>query len=146
MRGANQMVTKRGHIYLDCYNTGLEVHVVSEEDLETFLIGQLNHLPYEQLGIGLLDEHDQVLAWSGGQYFTRNQRHSVSWNQLDMLRLIAMHKPHKLFMSHNHPGGTEEFSQEDLDTTTQLRELCQKLDIEFKGHFLVVNGRVLKTV
>lgn len=145
-KGVSHVLKKRGHVYLDCYNTGLKVSVEGEEDLHQFLIGQLGHLRYEQLGVGLLDGDDTVLAWSGGQYFTRNQQHSVSWNHLDMLRLIAMHQPHKLFISHNHPGGTEEFSTEDLETTDKLRDICDKLDIEFLGHYLVVNNRVLKTV
>lgn len=138
------MALRRGYVYLECYNTGIDVRVESEADLELFLVNQLGSLTYEQLGVGLMDADDRVLAWSGGQYFTQNQTHSVSWNQLDMLRLIAAHKPQKLFISHNHPGGTEEFSQEDIETTEQTRELCQKLGIHFSGHFLVVNGRVLK--
>lgn len=135
---------KHRGVYLDCYKTGM-VTVPDEQDLEIFLVDQLGQLRVERLGVGLLAEDNEVLAWTDGRYFTNNTHTTVSWNRLDIVRLIAMERPSKLFMAHNHPGGTLEFSDADNEATESIRLLCEHLGLVFMGHYLVVGDVVLKT-
>lgn len=44
---------------------------------------------------------------------------------------------------HNHPGGIENFSDEDVTMTNHLIVLLQNAAIEFYDHYLVVNGKII---
>ena len=48
-----------------------------------------------------------------------------------------------LILFHNHPGGTERASREDIELTSRLAEACQPLDLRLLDHFLVTGNRVL---
>jgi len=47
-----------------------------------------------------------------------------------------------LILFHNHPGGAEHASKEDMDLTRRMLEACAPLDIKLLDHFLIA-GKVV---
>ncbi len=48
-----------------------------------------------------------------------------------------------LILFHNHPGGTEYASEEDIQLTRRMAEACALLDIKVLDHFLIAGKHVL---
>ncbi|MFQ5344496.1 MAG: DNA repair protein RadC [Mariprofundus sp.] len=48
-----------------------------------------------------------------------------------------------LILFHNHPGGTAMASQEDIDLTRRMSEICALLEIKILDHFLIAGTEVL---
>lgn len=48
-----------------------------------------------------------------------------------------------IIVFHNHPGGTTQASEQDIQLTRQLMEACSVLDIKLLDHFLLAGKEVL---
>jgi len=48
-----------------------------------------------------------------------------------------------IILFHNHPGGTERASEEDVKLTKLMARVCQPLDIRVLDHFLLADTRVI---
>lgn len=48
-----------------------------------------------------------------------------------------------LILFHNHPGGTPQASDEDINLTHRMSEACTPLDIKVLDHFLIAGKEVL---
>jgi DNA repair protein RadC len=48
-----------------------------------------------------------------------------------------------LILFHNHPGGSPQASQADIDLTTHIEVACNALDLRLLDHFLVAGDKVL---
>lgn len=48
-----------------------------------------------------------------------------------------------VILSHNHPGGTLEFSQQDKSTTTQIEYLLQAIGVRLLDHIIVAGKKYL---
>ncbi len=48
-----------------------------------------------------------------------------------------------MILFHNHPGGTERASEEDIQLTRRMAEACALLDIKVLDHFLIAGIQVL---
>jgi len=51
------------------------------------------------------------------------------------------HQASGVILSHNHPGGSERPSFNDIALTTQLKELLLALDIQLVDHIIVADGK-----
>jgi len=48
-----------------------------------------------------------------------------------------------IILFHNHPGGTERASEEDVKLTELMARACQSLDIKVLDHFLLAGAKVI---
>lgn len=128
-------------LYLDNYYVK-DIYIQDSDDLETFLKEQLSHLTTERFCVGLLSDSDEVLLWTDGAFMSQMGMREVTIPLVEITRLIALMEPHKLFMAHNHPSGVVPISENDAITTQKVKDLCERLGVQFEGHYLVAGDSV----
>ena len=62
---------------------------------------------------------------------------SVGVSTHDVARFVAMTRPAKCFMCHNHPNGSALPSNADIKGNELMMSLCKKLKVEFLDHIIV---------
>ena len=62
---------------------------------------------------------------------------SVGVSTHDVARFVAVTKPAKCFMCHNHPNGSALPSNADIKGNELMMSLCKKLKVDFLDHIIV---------
>lgn len=117
--------------------------IESADDLNQFLKAQLSTLRVEKMCILLTDQNDRVLLWTDNTVTSSSHRHQVKMEYIDITRYISLFQPYKLYLAHNHPGGTLEASEADRHTTNRVKEICDYFNVEFKGHWLIAGEQTM---
>ncbi|MCB0414728.1 MAG: hypothetical protein KDD50_10370 [Bdellovibrionales bacterium] len=68
----------------------------------------------------------------------KGEERFVSVSSQKILRSVLLCKAQGFWLFHNHPGGNDEPSTDDKSMTRNIRWLCKQLDLDFKGHWIVV--------
>lgn len=126
-------------IMLDGYRTKMtEVKLFQDEKLisnycRTMLAGK----QIEEMHVLYLDKDYRLLL---------DHTHSVGtidWSPIyerDIVQRALNLNARFIIMVHNHPSGTDTFSNDDVKYTQQIRDMLAPLKIELHDHYLVANG------
>lgn len=66
-------------------------------------------------------------------------REAVSVNLSEFIRTVVGTCADGVIISHNHPGGRSEFSDDDIDLTLELARLCGAVNVVLLDHILVAD-------
>ena len=53
------------------------------------------------------------------------------------------HKAHSIILSHNHPGGTLDVSQADINATKKIKSALAPIEIEVMDHIIIADNRYI---
>ena len=87
----------------------------------------------EVLGVIFLDStyHTLGCEWHSGQ------SNGLTFFPEDIARSALLHNASGVIVAHNHPNGFSRPSQEDMDSTRELKNYLEKMDIRLVDHIIV---------
>ncbi|THU03811.1 JAB domain-containing protein [Lampropedia puyangensis] len=102
-----------------------------------YIQAQLGHKRHEVFAVLLLDSQLRLIAFEELFRGTLNQT-SVYPREI-ALRALQLHA-HSVILAHNHPSGTLEPSQADIDITRRIVQAMALLDVRVVDHVIVAQG------
>lgn len=111
----------------------------SPNSVKQYLQLLLGHKPYESFAVLFLDVKNRVIA--SEELFRGTLSHASVYPR-EVVVAALRHQAASLIFAHNHPSGTCEPSQADLQLTKQLQQSLALIDIRVLDHFIVANPHV----
>lgn len=118
-------------------------YIESEDDLHTFLRGQLSSERVEHFCLCLVGNNNEVLAWVDTDMLAQQTTISTHMPILSIAKVITMLDAKGVYLVHNHPSGNPEPSNADIEATGKIKSLCATLEVGFLGHYLVAGNTVI---
>lgn len=106
----------------------------SPRDAADFLIPRFRGRTEEALLLVCLDVKNRVTDYT---FIGEGGPASVQVNTRKIVEKALLQRSSAVILSHNHPGGSEEPSREDLETTRLLHDTLAPLDITLFDHIIV---------
>jgi len=106
-------------------------------DLAALLMLEMGHLDHEEFWVVCLDTKNHV------QRLHRLYKGSLNSSVVrvcELFRLPLSLNSASIIVAHNHPSGTRQASQEDIDVTRSLIQAGELLQIEVLDHLIISQG------
>ena len=84
---------------------------------------------------GLNTRNDIIAAF----LIAKGTINSASVNVVDIIKRIIICNCKKIIMAHNHPSGNLKPSEEDINMTNKLKEVCDLMGINFIDHLIIAD-------
>ena len=101
---------------------------------QRYLQSQLQHHPNEVFAVLFLDSKNRILKYQELFYGSIN---SAAVYPREILRQAIHHNAASLILAHNHPSGTPQPSQHDIDITQKITTALKLIDIRTLDHIIV---------
>ncbi|MGE8360605.1 RadC family protein [Pseudomonas sp.] len=102
-----------------------------------YLKALLRHEPHEVFGCLFLDAKHRVLTFEA---LFHGSIDSASVYPRQVVKRALAHNAAALILTHNHPSGVAEPSQEDRMLTRRLKDALELVDVRVLDHFIVGDG------
>ncbi len=126
---------------MHCFQEEMQDNPVVADDqvLHNYLRMLIKDNSSERFFVLFLDKNDRLL----GQWHSEGSRNDIKIDHLQLLKVISCQPGTKsIVVAHNHPSGISSPSQEDLNTTFQIRTVVAAFGIELKDHLIVTPEKV----
>ena len=80
---------------------------------------------------------DQELMVISKEIIMEGDPGKINVSERKVVEFVLKHNCDRIALAHNHPGGTSQPSRSDINTTSDLMELLDKLDVELVDHIIV---------
>jgi len=104
------------------------------------LLGSYNH---ERFGVLFLDSQNRLIAYE--EMFRGTLTSTVVYPR-EIVKAALGHNAASVILAHNHPSGTLEPSQADIQITQQVREALGLLEIRVTDHFIATGTATVSMV
>lgn len=111
----------------------------SSESVRQYLSSQLRHRQQEIFAVLFLDSGHRLLAYEELFYGTID---SASVHPREVVKKALKHNAAAVVLSHNHPSGIAEPSQDDRSITQQLVKALNLVDVNVLDHMIVGDGQI----
>jgi len=101
------------------------------------LFGELARMDREHLWSACINRRGRVLTMRRGE---PGEAHAVGMPIAELLRDAVMRGAWGLIVAHNHPGGGDAPSPQDIRATRKLAEGAQALGLRLLDHVVVAGG------
>lgn len=108
--------------------------------VKKFLIAKLTGYEHEVFACLFLDTQLRLIEFREMFHGTLNQ---ASVYPREVARLALKLNAHSVLVSHNHPSGGVEPSQDDIVVTQQLKSALALIDVRLNDHILVASGHAV---
>lgn len=95
------------------------------------------HLEHEVFAAMWLDAQNNLIAYDD---LFRGSLTQTSVYPREVVKQALAHNAAAVIFAHNHPSGTREPSQADIQLTRQLKETLALVDVRVLDHFIVAGG------
>ena len=112
----------------------------SPQAVRDYLKAHLRHQPHEQFGVLFLDTKHRVLSF---EVLFEGTVDGASVYPRQILKRALAHNAAALIITHNHPSGVSEPSQDDRVLTQRLEQALSYIDVRLLDHFIVGEGEPL---
>lgn len=109
----------------------------SPEQTRDFLILKLRAYPYEVFACLYLDNQHRLLCFD--ELF-RGTIDGAQVHAREVVRSALKYNAAAVIFAHNHPSGTAEPSQSDINLTQQLKKALDLVDVRVLDHLIIGNG------
>jgi DNA repair protein RadC len=112
--------------------------ISSPEDAAVLLMGELTHLPQEQVRVLCLNGKNDVIHQ---EVVYRGTALNCLLRPAEVFRPAVVRTCPAVLLIHNHPSGDPTPSEDDIKTTLELRRAGELLDIELVDHVIIGDHR-----
>jgi DNA repair protein RadC len=106
------------------------------DDVKHYLQSRLQAYPFEVFACLFLDNKHQVIEY---EELFRGTVDAASVHTREVVRRAIHHNAVALVLAHNHPSGSAEPSQSDIQITQKLTEALALLDVRVLDHFIIAD-------
>jgi DNA repair protein RadC len=113
--------------------------IANIHELYNYLMMTMSCMADEQIIILLLDSKNQLIREckiSGGV------SNHIIIHPRKIIQKVVEHNASAFIIVHNHPSGDPHPSDGDLEVSTEIHQICKKLDIQFHDHVIVGREKV----
>ena len=107
------------------------------ESVAKVAVARLSGCPHEEVWIATLDALNRQISW---ERITKGAVSGVLCYPRDILELALRRKASGIILVHNHPGGTPQASEQDLEMTRYLERVVQSVGVRFLDHVIVCDN------
>lgn len=132
--------------FYDTYINGVILskrYIESEDDLHTFLKGQLTSERVEHFCLCVVGNDNEVIAWVDTDILAQQTTISTQMPILSISKVISILGGQGLYLVHNHPSGNPNPSNADIEATGKISKICGILGVDFLGHYLVAGDSIV---
>ncbi len=104
------------------------------KEFATFAYSKLVTSEKEEFWIAYLDSQNRLIQFEALVLGTLT---NISIESRDLVELALKKKASGLILCHNHPGGNQNVSKYDLETTHKLKELLEMLGVRLIEHLII---------
>lgn len=104
-----------------------------------YCMAKISHLPYEVFCVIFLDAQNRVLRFEEVAKGTVNES-PVYPRQVLSIAIEKNSRCNSLILTHNHPGGSLQISEADLEVTRRIKTAANALDIRITDHIIVADN------
>lgn len=123
-------------MHKECARVGLNVN--SPETVANYFMEELRHLPNEQVVLAAVDSKGCIIAQKILSVGCVNRSLlSPRTVFIEGLKMNAVY----IILLHNHPSGDPNPSEMDIELTTDIAELGNKLEIKLLDHIIIGDNR-----
>ncbi|MBA5235477.1 DNA repair protein RadC [Pectobacterium aroidearum] len=108
--------------------------LTSPDTVRDFLLFTLALREQEVFGVVLLDNQNRVLLWC--ELFQGTISHTPVYPR-EVVKQALYHNAAAVILVHNHPSGSTEASQQDIEITQSLQQALALVDVRVLDHFIV---------
>ena len=101
--------------------------------IRNYIGSELYGLPYEQIVAVALDSKDRFIAC---ERIAKGNGSSVIVNVREIVSFAMKHNAVAIVIAHNHPSGTINPSQADIDLTVEAYNTLSKIGVTLQDHFI----------
>jgi DNA repair protein RadC len=112
--------------------------ISSSEDAAALLMGELAHLPQEQVRVLCLNAKNDVIHQ---EVVYRGTALNCLLRPAEVFRPAVVRTCPAVLLIHNHPSGDPTPSEDDITTTLELRRAGELLEIELVDHVIIGDHR-----
>jgi len=106
------------------------------DDVKHYLQSRLQAYPFEVFACLFLDNKHQVIEY---EELFRGTVDAASVHTREVVRRAIHHNAVALVLAHNHPSGSAEPSQSDIQITQKLTDALALLDVRVLDHFIIAD-------
>jgi DNA repair protein RadC len=107
------------------------------EDVAKWLAARIGDLEHEELWLLAIDGRNRL---RGARRVGQGGVHGCAITPRDVFRAALAEGATAILLGHNHPGGVARPSQEDIRTTSHLREVGELVGVPLLDHVIVAPG------
>ena len=109
-------------------------------DLHHYLFAKLRHQQQEVFACLFLDSRHRIIQFEELFYGTV---HSSIVYPREIIKRALYHNAEAVVLAHNHPSGIATPSQEDKQTTIQLKTILEWVDIKLLDHLIIGDNAIV---
>lgn len=102
-----------------------------------FLEKYLKNLPFERLAMVAINAAGEIL---GINTVATGSTTKVAVPIRNIFTFAFLLNASAIVLGHNHPGGAARASDEDIDLTRKVKQLCNDLDLDLLDHIIIAKG------
>lgn len=124
----------------DLSKTEEQVKIGSSKGIFQILNPLYRDLPYEEFWVIFLNRSNKII------HKEKISQGGISGTVVDnriILKMAIEHLASSIILSHNHPSGQLQASQQDIQITQKLKEACKLVDIAVLDHIIVADNQYL---
>ncbi len=110
----------------------------SPQETQGYLIAQLRAHQHEVFACLFLDSRNRVL---GFEKLFHGSINSASVYPRELVKRALFYNAAAVIFAHNHPSGSTEPSQADVEITHQLKKALELIQVQVFDHFIIGNGK-----
>ncbi len=103
-------------------------------DVKRYLQSRLQVYPFEVFACLFLDNKHRVIEY---EELFRGTVDSASVHPREVVRRAIHHNSVAIVLAHNHPSGSSEPSQSDIEITQKLKQALTLIDVRVLDHFII---------
>lgn len=112
----------------------------SVDDVRQFLCLHFKHLAHEAVLVILLD---QQLRFLHALELSKGSSNAVGLSFRALAKAALREEASAVIVVHNHPAESAQPSREDLQTTRQLEDFLQAIEVRLIDHFIVAGNTII---
>lgn len=109
----------------------------SPQKVSRYFMEKLRHETQEKFIVSFLNVKNKLLGY---KVISQGSLDAVSVDIKEAMKWAIRYKAHGLIILHNHPSGSPEPSDEDINVTRRFKEAAELMEMELLDHVIIGDG------
>jgi len=116
-----------------------EIKLSNSQETYSYLKRKLRDNKNETFAALFLDSQNNIIAY---EELFKGTIHSAAIYPRPLIERVLQHNAASVILAHNHPSGQTKASQQDIDTTIQLKQVLASIDTRLLDHVIIGDNEV----